>query len=103
VIVEDDEGVEIYIEDEDSFEGQTEPDCGGCWDSGIMRPANWWEGPFPRVRAGRGRCVDCNPSPRQRRRWPKHLIRIEQAGETYRRRFAVEVTAGRAAYGERPF
>jgi hypothetical protein len=59
-----DDGYDDYASEPD-----WEPDCQRCNDSGRQYP--WHRGPSRRYRSDRGRCPDCNPSPRQVRRAPR--------------------------------
>lgn len=93
--------------DDDYYQGQEEPNCYQCDDRGF-RPVSFrvrldpgsvgdlayatartigapgylllFDPKPARYRAGRRHCSDCNPSPRQRRRWPKYLRRLERYG-----------------------
>jgi hypothetical protein len=75
-----------WLDDDQDYEGPQEPHCFGCGDRGTYpAPARAKTDEPARDRAHRRRCVDCNPSPRQRRRWPKHLRRITQVSEKMQR------------------
>lgn len=88
-------------------EGQQEPDCHDCDDTGYRRVSLLryivFDGmPFTRFRASRRHCRYCNPSPRQRRRWPLHVRRMNQQGERYQR--AVDAARARGELvDESPF
>lgn len=88
-------------DDADDDEPDWEPDCGGCWDTGVARPRRWWQQQrtFTRRRASRARCASCNPSPRQERR---NAYRARRDAEQWQR----DVAAGRitlATFDDRPF
>lgn len=80
-----------YLDDPlDDYEGPQEPHCFACMDTGLTTRYGLYlgtfDGPPPRPRrAGRDRCPDCSPSPRQRRRWPLRLRRLSQVGEKLQR------------------
>ncbi len=105
----------------DDEPGRSEPDCTTCSDTGrvpvranaldtatahplaliaaqTMNLPLWMLGDVSptRDRANRRRCAFCRPSPRQRRR-RAHAHRLVTE------RFARDVAAGRAAFGESPF
>lgn len=93
---------------DDDYEGRQEPDCYGCCDTGY-RPVSLLRyivtdgQPFTRVRVGRQHCRYCNPSPRQRRRWPKYVRRLEQQGERHQRQVDAARARGELVDDESPF
>lgn len=66
MIVEDENGVETYLEPDDGY-AKEEPDCGGCFDNGRQRR---------RILPGWTGCPDCNPSwgQHQRHLWKWHML-----------------------------
>lgn len=58
-----------------------EPDCYDCSDRGALSLLDLelaGKALFTRERPGRRRCVECNPSPRQDRRFPLRMRRLDQ-------------------------